>query len=107
MAKKLAGRRSAVRNQAILHAKSISAADPAHNSDRPISWPQGQFFTGLSRRSPVTCARFTLFLTLALAGCRAAPSTAERSATNSGTVSRGGELLVSSRSELASFNRHA
>jgi peptide/nickel transport system substrate-binding protein len=46
-------------------------------------------------------------LTLALAGCRAAPATSERSASNSGTVSRGGELLVSIRSEPASFNRHA
>jgi ABC-type transport system substrate-binding protein len=101
-AKKLASSEARTRNQATLHAKSNSATVFVHNSDRPNFWPLSQLSTGLSRR----CGVLTIGVVLlcALAGCRAAPSSTERTGTR---PTRGGELLVSVRSEPASFNRHA
>ena len=102
VAKKLASRAAYARNQAILRAKTNSATAFAHNSDRPNFWPFSQLSTGLSRRFGVlaVCAG----LSLALGGCHAAPSSTEATASR---PTRGGELLVSVRSEPASFNRHA
>ena len=101
-ANKLASCAAHARNQAILHAKTNSAAAFAHNSDRPSFWPFSQLSTGLSRRFGVLAGCVALFV--ALAGCRAAPSSTERTGSR---PTRGGELLVSVRSEPASFNRHA
>jgi peptide/nickel transport system substrate-binding protein len=56
------------------------------------------------RTASATC---TLVLALALAGCRAAPRPSDSSGATPPAVSRGGELLVSVRSEPISFNRHA
>ena len=64
-----------------------------------------QLSTGLPRRLRVLIPGVALSIALALAGCRAAPSSTERAAGTRPT--RGGELLVSVRSEPASFNRHA
>jgi peptide/nickel transport system substrate-binding protein len=66
-----------------------------------------QLFTRLSRRSPTFSVPFTLFFAIALAGCRAAPSSSESRAATTSAVAPGGELLVSVRSEPVSFNRHA
>jgi peptide/nickel transport system substrate-binding protein len=65
-----------------------------------------QLSIGLARHPRTFSATFTLFLTIALAACRAAPSS-ESAGPRPPAVSRGGELLVSVRSEPVSFNRHA
>jgi peptide/nickel transport system substrate-binding protein len=66
-----------------------------------------QLSTRLSRPSQSFSASFTLLLTIALAACRATPAPSESSASKPAGASRGGELLVSVRSEPISFNRHA
>jgi len=54
---------------------------------------------------PRTRALLILWLAITLAACRAASPSSESAGAK--TVSRGGELLVSVRSEPISFNRHA
>ena len=87
--------------QARLHAKSLPADGVAHNFDRPRSWPIGQLLTGQRRHVTATIACAVL---LALAACRQPP--AAESTARAGVAARGGELVVSFRSEPASFNRH-
>jgi peptide/nickel transport system substrate-binding protein len=66
-----------------------------------------QLSTGLSRRSAWSRVCAALLLASALTACRAAPSSSDRGTGSRPSVARGGELLVSVRSEPASFNRHA
>jgi len=64
-------------------------------------WPMGQLFTRQRSLVAITIACLT---TIALAGCRQAPSTDAPPRTQA--ITRGGELVVSFRSEPATFNRH-
>src|SRR6185295_11977910 len=88
---------------ACLHAKTISAGIAAHNFDRLVSWPLRQDFTRLPRR---VAASIACLAVVALPGCRSTPRP-DSSAPATQTVSRGGELVASIRTEPASFNRHA
>src|SRR6266850_4699596 len=90
-------------DDACLHAKSCSAVGVVHNFDRTTSWPARQIFTRHPRRPAVTIACVAI---LALSGCRSTPRS-ESSSSATQTVSRGGELVASMRTEPASFNRHA
>jgi len=64
-------------------------------------WQMGQLFTRQRSLVAITIACLT---TIALAGCRQAPSTDAPPRTQA--ITRGGELVVSFRSEPATFNRH-
>jgi peptide/nickel transport system substrate-binding protein len=88
---------------ASLRAKPISAVSVAHDFDRSISCPIRQLFTRHPGRTAVTIACIAL---VALAGCRSTPRD-ESSTPARQTISRGGELITSFRTEPASFNRHS
>src|SRR5712692_5736893 len=88
---------------ACLHANAISAVPVARNFDRSTCWPVSQLSIGHPGRTAITIASCAI---LTLAGCRSTPRP-ESSAPANQAVSRGGELVVSFRTEPASFNRHA
>jgi peptide/nickel transport system substrate-binding protein len=73
-----------------------------HNSDRAGSWPASQV---LNRQPHHIALFFAVAAAAALAGCRAASPPG--SAASKDAIPRGGELLVSIRTEPRSFNRHA
>ena len=67
----------------------------------------GQILTGLNRRLTVSVACVAL-CAFGASGCRSnSSSQSAATAVSTGPVPRGGELLVSVRSEPRSFNRHA
>src|SRR6476659_222862 len=106
-ANKLANRRQIAAPSSLLHAKTALGRLAPHNLDRTVFWPAGQILNGLSRR-------LTLFLAIAALGLAVFPAcrsntTSDRTTTAVGNrdIPRGGELLVSARSEPRSFNRHA
>src|SRR5438128_894752 len=86
-----------------LHAKSIPAALSAHSFDGLVFWPVSQLSIGHPGR---TAATIVFVAILTLAGCRSTPRP-ESSAHATQSVSRGGELVASFRTEPGSFNRHA
>ena len=90
-----------------MHAKSRLDPFQRGRSERSVSWPVGQISTGHVRRQ-LFLAALTAVCALAIAGCRlnSASENSTTAASKSG-VPRGGELLVSVRSEPRSFNRHA
>src|SRR5262249_50947210 len=108
-AKKLSGRSPFVRKNAVLHAKANSASRLARPCLRPVFWPIGQNSNVLVSLLRIYKAPLAILLAIALSGCTApAPeSTGTAAGTTSSGVARGGELLVSVRSEPPSFNRHA
>ena len=90
-----------------LHAKAKRGGFAAHVFDRAVFWPVGQLLTGQTRR---LAAFVALGATCAIGGaaCRAStPSESPTNAVSKDGVPRGGELLVSVRTEPRSFNRHA
>ena len=90
-----------------LHAKVKLGPLAAHNFDRAVSWPPGQLLTRHARRLVISVALAAIGL-VATTACHS--NTPSESATKAGSirdVPRGGELLVSVRSEPRSFNRHA
>ena len=90
-----------------LHAKSKLERSFARDFDRAVFWPVGQILTGLTRRLTLTSA-IALVGILSMASCRGnAPSDTASTAVSKSGIPRGGELLVSVRSEPRSFNRHA
>ena len=90
-----------------LHANPKLGRFARHNFDRTVFWPVGQLLTRHTRSLAFFVAIVALGLSAA-AGCRSNTSS-EAAATrvNNHDVPRGGELLVSVRSEPRSFNRHA
>ena len=90
-----------------LHANPKLGRFARHNFDRTVFWPVGQLLTRHTRSLAFFVAIVALGLPAA-AGCRSNTSS-EAAATrvNNHGVPRGGELLVSVRSEPRSFNRHA
>ena len=90
-----------------LHANPKLGRFARHNFDRTVFWPVGQLLTRHTRSLAFFVAIVALGLPAA-AGCRSNTSS-EAAATrvNNHDVPRGGELLVSVRSEPRSFNRHA
>ena len=90
-----------------MHANPKLGRFARHNFDRSVFWPVGQLLTRHTRSLAFFVAIVALGLPAA-AGCRSNTSS-EAAATrvNNHDVPRGGELLVSVRSEPRSFNRHA
>ena len=90
-----------------MHANSNPGRWIARNFHRAVSWPVGQLFTGHLRRLALSGALAAIGV-LPLAGCRS-NTTSEPATKTAGSrdIPRGGELLVSVRSEPRSFNRHA
>ena len=90
-----------------LHANPKLGRFTAHSFDRAVFWPVGQLLTGHTRSLASSVAIVALGL-LAAPGCRSnTPSDAATTRVNNRDIPRGGELLVSVRSEPRSFNRHA
>ncbi len=82
--------------------KIAGSSTVAHNFDRSGYWPAGQLLT----RQPRYVALFIALATIgALATCRSTKTS--EPAASSAAVPRGGELIVSVRTEPRSFNRHA
>src|SRR5580704_1269248 len=102
-AKKLAGGRNLQAGCPNLHANFNLDRFVARILERPVSWPAGQILAGLNRRLLVSLA----LVALCGGGCRSDSSSRSTAAGSHGAVPRGGELLVSVRSEPRSFNRHA
>src|SRR5258707_2519793 len=69
----------------------------------PVFWPAGQILTGLNRLLLLSVA----LAAIGAAGCRSDSPPHSTATASKGAVARGGELLVSVRSEPRSFNRHA
>lgn len=70
----------------------------AHNFDRPVCWPPGQLLTRHART--IRTAVVAIAVALALAGCRRpAPSTSSTGQ----SPARGGELIVTVRTDPQSF----
>ena len=91
----------------ILHAKGKLGSVAAHSFDRAVFWPVGQLLTRQTRRLAITVA-IVAMAALAAIGCRSnTPSESAANRASNREVPRGGELLVSVRSEPRSFNRHA
>src|SRR5258708_378385 len=102
-AKKLANPRKLWARFSDLHANFKLDRFVARIFEWPIFWPAGQILTGLNR-----LLLFSLALAaIGAAGCRSDPSPPSTATGSKGAVPRGGELLVSVRSEPRSFNRHA
>jgi peptide/nickel transport system substrate-binding protein len=81
-------------------ARKINTEHPfARNFDRPISWPLGQLLTRHTRHRAIRLA--AALLAALAAACAPAPDAPPRAGDAS---SRGGELIVSIRSDPASFN---
>ncbi len=79
----------------------------AHSFDRVVFWPVGQLFTRHARRLALSVTLAAIGI-LPAAGCRSnTASDPAATAAGSRDIPRGGELLVSVRSEPRSFNRHA
>src|SRR4249920_3831968 len=90
-----------------LHANSRLDSLKRARSVRTVSWPAGQISNRHVRRQLFLAALAAICM-VAGAACRANP--VSDSSTTGGSksgVPRGGELLVSVRSEPRSFNRHA
>jgi ABC-type transport system substrate-binding protein len=86
---------------------STRGCTAAHNFDRAVSWPAGQLLTGQSRRLAASLA-LAAICAVAAAACRANTPPASTTSTGATTaVPRGGDLLVSVRTDPRSFNRHA
>src|SRR5712691_5862259 len=92
----------------------------ADNFDRPVSWPMGQLLTrhgrhtahGTPKAAPhinslAVAISLAVAAALVVAGCRSTAPPASAGSGSGQAVPRGGELLVSVRSEPRSFNRHA
>src|SRR5712691_10347472 len=92
----------------------------ADNFDRPVSWPMGQLLTrhgrhtahGTPKAAPhinslAVAISLAVAAALVVAGCRSTAPPASAGSDSGQAVPRGGELLVSVRSEPRSFNRHA
>lgn len=89
-------------NPANFARKIAGSSTVAHNFDRSGYWPASQLLT----RQPRYVALFIALATIgALAACRSTKTS--EPAASSAAVPRGGELIVSVRTEPRSFNRHA
>ena len=90
-----------------LHANLQLIRVARHSFDRAVSWPGRQVSTGQTRRLACSAA-LAAVVVLGAAACRSDTSSGSPTAAVSKSgVPRGGQLLVSVRSEPRSFNRHA
>ncbi|MGH9140684.1 MAG: ABC transporter substrate-binding protein, partial [Vicinamibacterales bacterium] len=106
-AKNLAKRPNIAAEFSKLHANSKLSRFAALFFHRTVSWPAGQLLTGLARRLVLSIV-VVASCAIGFAACRSdKTSTPSNPAASNGAVPRGGQLLVSVRSEPRSFNRHA
>jgi peptide/nickel transport system substrate-binding protein len=90
-----------------LHANTKLSRFVDANFDRTVFWPLGQFLTGQARRLLFSVA-LTVVCACAVDACGTrTPSDSSSTGASRTDVPRGGQLLVSVRSEPRSFNRHA
>jgi peptide/nickel transport system substrate-binding protein len=102
-ANKLAGRRDRI-GPTDRVAQKITVDGPiAHDFDRPVSWPVGQFFIG--HRRPVAIFGAALLL-LSCTACQRPQETRSTSGTTT-RPTRGGAAVASIRTEPRSFSRLA
>jgi len=88
-----------------LHANPRQSRLAAQIFKRAVFWPVGQILTRHARR--LTASVAIAAISFVAAGCRSNDASRSGTPTVSRDVRRGGELLVSVRSEPRSFNRHA
>jgi peptide/nickel transport system substrate-binding protein len=90
-----------------LHANAKLISLALGRIDRAGSWPLGQVPTRLARRLALSFA-IAASIAVGAAGCRSdTPSGSPTPGASNTGVPRGGQLLVSVRSDPRSFNRHA